>query len=92
MTTYDKSRLPSRHTTEGPARAPHRSYYYAMGISEEEIKQPLEQPLFNDVGHGTVRGKNEGRGRGSGKIAGDDVLEGAEFQQVHDFKTIEVLF
>ncbi|MEM9522403.1 MAG: dihydroxy-acid dehydratase [Pseudomonadota bacterium] len=38
---FDKSRLPSRHVTEGPARAPHRSYYYAMGLSEEEIHQPL---------------------------------------------------
>jgi len=37
----DKSRLPSRHVTEGPARAPHRSYYYAMGISEDEIHQPF---------------------------------------------------
>lgn len=37
----DKSKLPSRHVTEGPARAPHRSYLYAMGISEEEIHQPL---------------------------------------------------
>jgi dihydroxy-acid dehydratase len=37
---FDKSRLPSRHVTEGPARAPHRSYFYAMGISEEEIHQP----------------------------------------------------
>ena len=26
--------------TEGPARAPHRSYFYAMGITEEEIHQP----------------------------------------------------
>ncbi|WP_413718062.1 dihydroxy-acid dehydratase [Silicimonas sp. MF1-12-2] len=38
---FDKSKLPSRHVTEGPARAPHRSYYYAMGISEEEIAQPF---------------------------------------------------
>ena len=38
---FDKSSLPSRHVTEGPARAPHRSYYYAMGISEEEIAQPF---------------------------------------------------
>ncbi|SNS94761.1 dihydroxy-acid dehydratase [Tropicimonas sediminicola] len=38
---YDKSKLPSRHVTEGPARAPHRSYYYAMGLSEEEIAQPF---------------------------------------------------
>jgi dihydroxy-acid dehydratase len=37
----DKSRLPSRHVTEGPARAPHRSYYYAMGLTEEEIAQPF---------------------------------------------------
>ncbi len=37
----DKSRLPSRHVTEGPARAPHRSYYYAMGLSEDEIAQPF---------------------------------------------------
>ncbi|WP_212523793.1 dihydroxy-acid dehydratase [Actibacterium sp. MT2.3-13A] len=38
---YDKSRLPSRHVTEGPARAPHRSYYYAMGLSDEEVAQPF---------------------------------------------------
>ncbi|QJF49835.1 dihydroxy-acid dehydratase [Roseobacter ponti] len=38
---FDKSRLPSRHVTEGPARAPHRSYYYAMGLTDEEIHQPL---------------------------------------------------
>ncbi len=37
----DKSRLPSRHTTEGPERAPHRSYYYAMGLTETQIHQPL---------------------------------------------------
>ncbi|MEP2030311.1 MAG: dihydroxy-acid dehydratase [Paracoccaceae bacterium] len=38
---FDKSRLPSRHVTEGPARAPHRSYLYAMGLGEDEIHQPL---------------------------------------------------
>ncbi len=27
---FDKTKLPSRHVTEGPQRAPHRSYYYAM--------------------------------------------------------------
>ncbi len=37
----DKSKLPSRHTTVGPERAPHRSYLYAMGVTEEEIYQPL---------------------------------------------------
>lgn len=39
-TRFNKSQLPSRHVTEGPARAPHRSYFYAMGISEEEIHSP----------------------------------------------------
>ncbi len=38
---WDKSRLPSRHVTEGPGRAPHRSYYYAMGLTEQQIHQPL---------------------------------------------------
>lgn len=38
---FDKSRLPSRHVSVGPERAPHRSYYYAMGMSEEEIAQPF---------------------------------------------------
>ncbi len=37
----DKSKLPSRHTTVGPTKAPHRSYLYAMGLSQEEIAQPL---------------------------------------------------
>jgi len=37
----DKSKLPSRHVTEGPARAPHRSYLYAMGLTREQIAQPL---------------------------------------------------
>ena len=33
----DKSRLPSRHVTLGAKSSPHRSYYYAMGLTEEEI-------------------------------------------------------
>ncbi|TYB90683.1 dihydroxy-acid dehydratase [Oceaniovalibus sp. ACAM 378] len=37
----DKSRLPSRHVTEGPSRAPHRSYYYAMGLDQAQIDQPF---------------------------------------------------
>ncbi|HWA18989.1 MAG TPA: dihydroxy-acid dehydratase [Devosia sp.] len=37
----DKSRLPSRHVTEGPERAPHRSYLYAMGLTDVQIHQPL---------------------------------------------------
>ena len=37
----DKAKLPSRHTTIGPERAPHRSFLYAMGLSEEAIAQPF---------------------------------------------------
>ena len=39
--TWDKSRLPSRHVTIGPQRAPQRSYYYAMGLGTKEIEQPF---------------------------------------------------
>ncbi len=38
---WDKSKLPSRHVTEGPSRAPHRSYYYAMGLSTRDIAKPF---------------------------------------------------
>jgi dihydroxy-acid dehydratase len=38
---FDKSKLPSRHVSVGPASAPHRSYYYAMGMTEQEIAQPF---------------------------------------------------
>ena len=38
---FDKSKLPSRYTSVGPASAPHRSYYYAMGMTEQEIAQPF---------------------------------------------------
>lgn len=37
---FDKSRLPSRHVTEGASKAPQRSYFYAMGLTEAEIHQP----------------------------------------------------
>ncbi|MGE3150036.1 MAG: dihydroxy-acid dehydratase [Pseudorhodoplanes sp.] len=36
-----KAKLPSRHVTEGPERAPHRSYYYAMGLTTQQIHQPF---------------------------------------------------
>src|SRR6266705_3012938 len=36
-----KARLPSRRVTEGPERAPHRSYYYAMGLTTAQIHQPF---------------------------------------------------
>ena len=38
---FDKSKLPSRHVSVGPARAPHRSYYYAMGMTAKQIAQPF---------------------------------------------------
>ncbi len=38
---FDKSKLPSRHVTEGAEHAPHRSYYYAMGLTEEQIHRPF---------------------------------------------------
>jgi dihydroxy-acid dehydratase len=38
---FDKSKLPSRHVSVGPERAPHRSYYYAMGLTEEQIARPF---------------------------------------------------
>ena len=41
MSQWDKSKLVSRYVTEGPKSAPHRAYYYAMGLTEDEIHQPL---------------------------------------------------
>ena len=41
MKKYDKSKLPSRHTSMGPSSAPHRSYYYAMGMTKKQINQPF---------------------------------------------------
>ncbi len=38
---WDKSLLPSRHVSVGNTSAPHRAFYYAMGMTEEEIKQPF---------------------------------------------------
>ncbi|HVC57362.1 MAG TPA: dihydroxy-acid dehydratase [Stellaceae bacterium] len=37
----DKSRLPSRHVTVGPERAPHRAFLYSMGLTAEQINQPI---------------------------------------------------
>jgi dihydroxy-acid dehydratase len=39
--TDRKAKLPSRHATEGPERAPHRAFYYAMGLTRDEIHQPF---------------------------------------------------
>ncbi len=39
--TSAKAGLPSRHTTVGPACAPHRAFYHAMGLTDREIAQPF---------------------------------------------------
>jgi dihydroxy-acid dehydratase len=39
--SWDKSKLPSRHVSIGNTSAPHRAFYYAMGMTEEEIRQPF---------------------------------------------------
>jgi dihydroxy-acid dehydratase len=41
VTVFDKSKLPSRHATAGPDRAPNRSYYFAMGLRREDIDAPF---------------------------------------------------
>ena len=38
---FNKKKLPSRHVSVGPERAPHRSYYYAMGMDENDINKPF---------------------------------------------------
>lgn len=38
---FDKSKLPSRHATVGPQRAPHRAFYHAMGLSDDDIAKPF---------------------------------------------------
>ena len=41
MKKFDKKKLPSRHTSLGPDRAPHRSFYYAMGETEKDVSKPF---------------------------------------------------
>ena len=41
----DKTKLPSRHVSVGPEKAPHRSFYYAMGMDETDIAKPLMEKL-----------------------------------------------
>ncbi|MCZ6846215.1 MAG: dihydroxy-acid dehydratase [Alphaproteobacteria bacterium] len=38
---WDKSKLPSRHVSVGNTSAPHRAFYYAMGMTDEQIRQPF---------------------------------------------------
>src|SRR5947208_11198832 len=37
----DKSRMPSRHVTVAPDRAPHRAVRHALGLGAEQIAQPI---------------------------------------------------
>ncbi len=41
MRKFNKKKLPSRHTSLGPDRAPHRSFYYAMGETEKDVSKPF---------------------------------------------------
>jgi len=41
MTKFDKKKLPSRHTSLGADKAPHRSFYYAMKLTEEDVAKPF---------------------------------------------------
>tara|TARA_B100000676_G_scaffold85171_2_gene85219 strand:+ start:2130 stop:3848 length:1719 start_codon:yes stop_codon:yes gene_type:complete len=41
MTRWDKSKLPSRHVSVGPRSAPHRAFYYAMGLTDDDVAQPF---------------------------------------------------
>ncbi len=41
MIKFNKKKLPSRHTSLGPDRAPHRSFYYAMGETEKDVAKPF---------------------------------------------------
>ena len=38
---WDKAKLPSAAVSVGPERAPHRSYYYAMGMTADDIARPF---------------------------------------------------
>jgi dihydroxy-acid dehydratase len=41
MPRFDKSKLPSRHVTEGADRGGQRAFYYAMGLTEEDVHRPF---------------------------------------------------
>ena len=41
MAKFNKKKLPSRHTSLGVDRAPHRSFYYAMGETEKDVSKPF---------------------------------------------------
>ena len=41
MKNFNKKKLPSRHTSLGPDKAPQRSFYYAMNLTEKDVAKPF---------------------------------------------------
>ena len=41
MFKFNKKKLPSRHTSLGPDKAPQRSFYYAMDLTEKDVAKPF---------------------------------------------------
>ncbi len=41
MPIFNKKKLPSRHTSLGPDKAPQRSFYYAMNLTEKDVAKPF---------------------------------------------------
>ncbi len=41
MNKFNKRKLPSRHTSLGPDKAPQRSFYYAMNLTEKDVAKPF---------------------------------------------------
>ena len=41
MKKFSKKKLPSRHTTIGADKAPQRSFYYAMDLTEKDVAKPF---------------------------------------------------
>ena len=41
MAKFNKNKLPSRHTSLGPDKAPQRSFYYAMNLTEKDVAKPF---------------------------------------------------
>ena len=41
MSKFNKKKLPSRHTSLGPEKAPHRSFYYAMNLTRKDVAKPF---------------------------------------------------
>ena len=41
MKKFNKKKLPSRHTSLGADKAPQRSFYYAMNLTEKDVAKPF---------------------------------------------------